>query len=226
MNSEQEFLLEQWKMASELQRHEDSLTWERFSYFVTLTGFLATGYGYAFGANEPRFLRIISAGGAIISLAFACVFRRAYLYHTLRIRQASEAEQRLQKQDVIPFFSKTAEENQTESPAGSEKLQSQSMAVELLPVYQEALVSALRRELSLKGIKQLLLWSFAIPKTSEVIFFLSLSLVFGWIVAFLAEVAPLVRGISIMVFVLLITVAYIVGRRSLKKNATLPNEKH
>jgi hypothetical protein len=77
-----QLLFEQWKMASELQRHEDNLLWQRFSYFVTLTGVLVSGLGVVLtNSRHPyRFLVIISFLGALVSLEFAFVFRRAYLF--------------------------------------------------------------------------------------------------------------------------------------------------
>jgi hypothetical protein len=99
-----DFLFEQWKMASELHKHEDNLLWQRFSYFVTLTGILASGLVIFLTADidiEPKhqylFLIIVSLFGAIISLAFAFIFKRAYLYHILRVCQAEEAEKRLKE---------------------------------------------------------------------------------------------------------------------------------
>jgi hypothetical protein len=104
---EKDFLCEQWKMAAELHRHEDNLLWQRFSYFVTLTGILASGLAILLTADEGKseiikdyrylFLAAVSFFGASISLAFTFIFRRAYLYHILRICQAEQAEIRLEK---------------------------------------------------------------------------------------------------------------------------------
>jgi hypothetical protein len=114
------FLFEQWKMASELHKHEDNLLWQRFSYFVTLTGILVSGLAIFFTADKSNiasdinidvskyqyaFMAAASFFGAIVSLVFASIFKRAYLYHILRICQAEEAEKKLQQILKVDFWS-------------------------------------------------------------------------------------------------------------------------
>jgi len=99
----EDLLLEQWKMASELHRHEDRLTWQRFSYFVTLTGILISGLGLVLTqkgvdpTTQEFAMFLISLFGAIVSLTFLLIFRRAYYYHIYRIKQAKAAEEKLLK---------------------------------------------------------------------------------------------------------------------------------
>jgi len=56
MDKEQ-LLLEKWKMASELHRHEDNVTWQKFNYFVTLNAALLTVLAVIWssgqGVSEP-----------------------------------------------------------------------------------------------------------------------------------------------------------------------------
>jgi len=117
MNKE-DLLLEQWKMASELHRHEDELTWQRFSYFVTLTGILASGLGLVWttssmSATSFKVISIaISTFGVVISLVWSLIFKRAYMYHLYRAAQAKEAEQALQvnNERVLTLYEKGLKE--------------------------------------------------------------------------------------------------------------------
>ncbi len=100
MNKE-DLLLEQWKMAAELHQNEDRLIWQRFSYFVTLTGILISGLGVALTAKtkdddtQYLLLVVISMFGSVVSLAFSSVFQRAFYYHIHRIRQTAQIEKDL-----------------------------------------------------------------------------------------------------------------------------------
>ncbi|MBN1202304.1 MAG: hypothetical protein JXJ20_10650 [Anaerolineae bacterium] len=97
-----DLLLEQWKMSSELHRHEDRLVWQRFNYFVALTGILISGLGLVLTQNnveaEERKIALffISLFGLLVSVIFLLMFKRAQYYHHYRITQAKEAEKALQ----------------------------------------------------------------------------------------------------------------------------------
>ena len=113
MNKE-DLLLEQWKMASELHRHEDKHSWQRFQYYVTLTGILVSALGVIWGttsispgAREVA-IRIISIFGAVTSLVSALVFKRSFMYHLYRTAQAKEAEEalRINNERVLTLYEK------------------------------------------------------------------------------------------------------------------------
>ena len=90
MNKE-DLLLEQWKMASELHRHEDEHSWQRFQYYITLTGILVSALGVVWTTisispvNTKVAICIISAFGAVTSLVSALIFKRSFMYHLYRI---------------------------------------------------------------------------------------------------------------------------------------------
>jgi hypothetical protein len=99
MNKE-DLLLEQWKMASELHRHEDNLTWQRFSYMVTINGVLASAVGIIWSTSTKLFNQrdafiLISLFGIITSLVFTFILRRAFMYQKYRITQAKQTEKKL-----------------------------------------------------------------------------------------------------------------------------------
>lgn len=70
----QELLLEQWKTASELHRHEDNLAWQKFNYFITLNGILVSAFGIVLSGSvtnqiDTKIASIaISGFGAFVSL--------------------------------------------------------------------------------------------------------------------------------------------------------------
>jgi hypothetical protein len=95
-----EFLLEQWKMASELLRHMDDMIWRRFDYFVALNTALLTALGFLWANERPPLLRLfgsilIPAVGLALSRSWATMHKRAQLYHAIRGIQAKRAEQAL-----------------------------------------------------------------------------------------------------------------------------------
>lgn len=98
MDDKDLLLLEQWKMAAELHRNEDRLMWQRFGYFVTLTGILISGGGFVLTSEiikpdeEDLFLKGLSLFGFSVTWAFASILRRSHLYHNHRIVQAAAAE--------------------------------------------------------------------------------------------------------------------------------------
>ena len=55
LTSREQLLLEQWKLASELHRHQDSLIWNQFNYFTTfnLALFPIIGAVWSFLNNIP-----------------------------------------------------------------------------------------------------------------------------------------------------------------------------
>lgn len=117
MNKE-DLLLEQWKMASELHRHEDKHSWQRFQYYITLTGILVSVLGVIWATtsinpgDKEVAIRIISAFGALTSLVFALIFKRSSMYHLYRIAQAKEAEEALKMNNerVLTLYEKELRE--------------------------------------------------------------------------------------------------------------------
>jgi hypothetical protein len=96
--TKEELLLEQWKMASELHRHEDNMTWNRFIYFLTINGILLSVFGTIVAAavvNKVVLSIMISAFGAFISLAWFMMQIRGKFYHRYRNEQAKDVERRL-----------------------------------------------------------------------------------------------------------------------------------
>lgn len=95
-----EFLLEQWKLASELHRHMDDMIWRRFDYFVVLSTALLTGYGYVWSQQKCAFIMfsgsvVVPLLGVALSVSWAAIHKRAQLYHSLRKLQAERAEKAL-----------------------------------------------------------------------------------------------------------------------------------
>jgi len=100
MNKE-ELLLEQWKIASELHRHEDNLTWNRFNYFVILNGILLSIFSaISSGAagnhiDIKRVSILLSVVGVLTSLIWFLMQVRGKLYHRYRNEQAKDTERQL-----------------------------------------------------------------------------------------------------------------------------------
>lgn len=117
MNKE-DLLLEQWKMASELHRHEDRHAWQRFQYYVTLTGILVSALSVIWGTASITpgvreiAIRIVPMFGAVTSLVSALIFKRSYMYHLYRIAQAREAEEalRIDNERVLTLYEKDLRE--------------------------------------------------------------------------------------------------------------------
>lgn len=114
----EDLLLEQWKMTSELHRHEDNLIWQRFNYFIAINGILLSVLIIAwsdFRADET-ILRIISAVlsffGVVISILWVVILERGRLYQNYRIFQAKEAERALLIADerVLNLYEKSLNE--------------------------------------------------------------------------------------------------------------------
>jgi len=108
-----ELLFEQWKVASELHRHEDNLTWQKVNYFIAVLGALLTAY-FVLGNGLPlcdqiraRFYWAVF--GLAVSILWLVVHVRGSLYHTLRINQALEIEKILGsggQPDILNLYSK------------------------------------------------------------------------------------------------------------------------
>lgn len=92
----EELFLEQWKLASELQRHEDVLTWGKFQHFTTLLTALVGVLGYLWlNVDRTKFFEIgmIVAGlGIILSFAWLITHERGRMYQTHWIDTAKDAE--------------------------------------------------------------------------------------------------------------------------------------
>jgi hypothetical protein len=94
----EDLLLEQWKLASELHRHEDNLTWQKFNYFIATNGILVSVLGITWSdiVTNRHDLKVIgvaiSVFGAAISLVWSYVHKRGQLYQNYRIAQARDAE--------------------------------------------------------------------------------------------------------------------------------------
>jgi hypothetical protein len=97
MNRE-DLLLEQWKLASELQRHEDNLSWQKFGYGVAINGALLGAITIGPHENAPALLRlIVPLVGAAVCGAWHLMQTRVALYQLHRTKQARCAEEQLNK---------------------------------------------------------------------------------------------------------------------------------
>ncbi len=90
-------LLEQWKMAHRLHKHEDDLTWQKFNYFVAANGILISVLGanwqaLAIGGNLKPVGQLMSSFGFVVSVGWVVAQWRGLGYMILRIHQAREAE--------------------------------------------------------------------------------------------------------------------------------------
>jgi hypothetical protein len=98
----QDLLLEKWKMASQLHRHTDNETWQKFNYFVGLNGVLLSVLVFVW-SDSPSALDqtkvivslLTSLFGAVVSLVWAITQKRGQHYQRYRIAQAKEAERAL-----------------------------------------------------------------------------------------------------------------------------------
>lgn len=90
-------------MANHLQvlSWEDELSWQRFQYYITLTGILVSALVVVWTTtsispvSREVAIRIISVFGAVTSLVSALIFKRSFMYHLYRIAQAKKAEEAL-----------------------------------------------------------------------------------------------------------------------------------
>jgi hypothetical protein len=97
-----DLLLEKWKLASELHRHEDNEAWHKFNYFVGLNGVLLSvlvvvwsGPDSGYDKTKVLMSLLISLFGALVSLVWVFIQKRGQLYQHYRIAQAKEAERAL-----------------------------------------------------------------------------------------------------------------------------------
>lgn len=178
--AEHEFRLEQWKIASELQKNEDTLTWQRFNYYVTLMTILATGVAYILASSEFEaterysFLALLSLIGIIVALAFASIFVRAYRYQRLRRLQAAAAEKRLY--ELIGVKEPQEQQEETGPEADYDKW---------LPIYREDIVEKVSTNLLVSFLGDV--------STHSVIIGLSILSVVGWLVALVYALANLIK---------------------------------
>jgi hypothetical protein len=97
----QDFLLEQWKAASELHRHMDQMAWHSLSYFAALNGVLLSVFSVVWSSKSLsiRGKEIFSLGiavfAALASFMWSKIQKRFQLYHRLRSRQANTKEKAL-----------------------------------------------------------------------------------------------------------------------------------
>ena len=91
-------LLEQWKLASELHRHEDNLSWQKMNYFVAINGALFAIVGVS-GLTRPETLGVggglLAVFGIVVSVVWCLTQGRGAYYQHYRIQQARVAEERL-----------------------------------------------------------------------------------------------------------------------------------
>lgn len=98
----EDLLLEKWKVASELHRHEDNLIWQKFGHYVTINGALIALLGVIWSGsipaqhNELKFATIVlSIFALIFSVVWTLFQARGTLYQRYRIEQVKEAEEAL-----------------------------------------------------------------------------------------------------------------------------------
>jgi len=105
-------------MASELHRHEDEHSWQKFQYFITLTGIIisATAVVWTSTSVSPNATKIaisiISGFGFITSCVFSLVFKRSQMFHLYRSAQAREVEENLKinNERVLTLYEKNIKE--------------------------------------------------------------------------------------------------------------------
>lgn len=98
-----DFLLEQWKTASELHRHMDQMAWQSLSYFTALNGGLLSVFVVVW-SSEPLSIhgkKLLGFGiavfAALASFVWSKVHKRMQLYHRLRVGQANAKERALEE---------------------------------------------------------------------------------------------------------------------------------
>ena len=105
MNTNEQLLLEQWKTASELHRHMDNVTWQRFNFFMATNGVLLAALAALAGSGKlsahpcPPLLTVLAIAipgiGALLSIVAFFVQKRGQFYHYYRCRQAKLTEEAL-----------------------------------------------------------------------------------------------------------------------------------
>lgn len=104
MDYKNNLLLEQWKMAVELHKHEDNLIWQKFNYFVAIHGILVSAMLILVSSTGTEVEPIVGKGiiaitaslfGFISSVAWFLIQYRGKLYQNLRVEQAKKVEKEL-----------------------------------------------------------------------------------------------------------------------------------
>lgn len=138
MNKEN-LLLEQWRVASELHRHENNLSWQKFNYFIATNGVLISvlGAGWSMAARynvNIRPLGLVILFGAIVSFVWTAIQRHGQLYQRYRIEQAKKAEKdlKINNERILTLYEKGFnEQDLVKKPKFFGKIPTQSLMVTL-----------------------------------------------------------------------------------------------
>ena len=94
--TKEDLLLEQWKAAIELHKHEDILSWNKFSYFTTMNATLLGAIAYLWSnKNTLDFVvlgLLVSIFGFVVSIAWFLAQERGRMYQKYWIDRAKESE--------------------------------------------------------------------------------------------------------------------------------------
>ena len=113
----EQLLLEQWRLASELHRHQDTLIWNQFNYFVTfnLALFPIMGIVWSFMKDAlyaATFMSLLlTLLGGFICITWRQAHARQRAYHAYRNKQAAEAEAALlvSGKRILTLYEKTVD---------------------------------------------------------------------------------------------------------------------
>lgn len=96
-----DLLLEQWKMAAELHRHGNEVTWNRFNYFIAMNGVLASAAAVVYSSHTQDLVQVrlplsmLFLFGSFVSWAWFLAHCRGEAYNRYRQHQAGAAEDAL-----------------------------------------------------------------------------------------------------------------------------------
>ena len=111
--TDDKLLIEQWKLASELQKHEDNLSWGKFQYFTAFNSALLAALAFLQDNDlEDSFLFIvIPVLGFALSVSWRFVHERGRAYHKSWIEIAKKSEEQLSEnlENKLILYSLTLE---------------------------------------------------------------------------------------------------------------------
>ena len=132
----EEFLLEKWRIASELHRHMDDIAWRTFSYFVAANGvFLSATVGIVTTSNKadallpPKAVKPLAVAmpvlGFLLSVAWCFIQGRQRSYHGYRADQAKQIEAALEAdgEQTVHLYAERLDEQKLFKVDWSGKLQ-------------------------------------------------------------------------------------------------------
>lgn len=102
----EQLLVEQWRLLSEIARHEDNLSWQKFGYGVVINGALLGALTISptlLNAADSPVRMLFPALGVVVCGLWHLMQSRVREYQKLRLEQAKEVETVLEGLMQHPF---------------------------------------------------------------------------------------------------------------------------